>query len=62
MLMSMYPNPGEFVLDDPEALEYLRSVVSGELEVETLESRLGFSVTVSCQEGDKVTLNALTLG
>jgi len=53
MLMSMYPNPGEFVLDDPEALEYLRSVVSGELEVETLESRLGFSVTVSCQEDDK---------
>ncbi|CAG5123247.1 unnamed protein product [Candidula unifasciata] len=51
MLTSMYANPGELILDDPTALELIRAVVSGNLALEELESRLGFIIKV-CVEND----------
>ena len=57
MLQSMYPGPGEFVWDDPEAPECVRAVLEGDLDLEALETRLGFTVTLTCEddaEKDKV--------
>ncbi|XP_059141830.1 RWD domain-containing protein 2A-like [Physella acuta] len=53
MLTSMYPSPGEFVLDDPTTLEVVKAVVSGDLELEDLENRLGFMVKISVQNENK---------
>lgn len=57
MLTSMYPSSGEFVLDDPTTLEVVKAVVSGDLELEDLESRLGFMVKISVQNENKVNLS-----
>lgn len=54
MLTSMFPNAGEFVLDDTMTLDLIKSVVSGEMDIASLESRLGFTVTVSCSDDKKV--------
>ncbi|BFZ14745.1 hypothetical protein BsWGS_17784 [Bradybaena similaris] len=53
MLTSMFANPGEFTLDDPTALELVRAVVSGNLALEELESRLGFIIKVCVKCEDK---------
>ncbi|KAK6976032.1 RWD domain-containing protein 2A [Biomphalaria glabrata] len=54
MLKSMYPNPGEFDLDDPTTLELVKAVVSGELELTGLESRLGYSIKVTVESNKKI--------
>ncbi|XP_005090780.1 RWD domain-containing protein 2B [Aplysia californica] len=53
MLTSMYPNPGEFELDDPVAVELVRAVVNRNLELESLDTRIGFTIKVSCEEKNK---------
>lgn len=54
MLSSMYPNSGEFCFDDPVTLDLIKNVVSGEIGAVSIESRLGFTILVSCYEKDEV--------
>ena len=54
MLASMFPNPGEFQLDDPSAVATIQAFVDGELQREDLHSRIGFTVKVDT--GNKVTV------
>nr|KAG5688792.1 hypothetical protein BaRGS_033276 [Batillaria attramentaria] len=44
MLESMFANPGEFVLDSPEALQELRAFIDGTLSYECLDARANFYI------------------
>ncbi len=60
MLQSMYPNPGELVLDDPLALADIQEFTEGKLPYETLLCRLGFTLKLefSIPDGKKVRVGA----
>lgn len=53
MLQSMYPNRGEFVLDDPTALEQIKSVLAGDFSTECLQTRIGFTIKISVEMESK---------
>lgn len=44
MLESMFPNPGEFQLDDPSTVADFQAFVDGQLKQDDLRSRIGFIV------------------
>ncbi|KAK7471339.1 hypothetical protein BaRGS_00036014 [Batillaria attramentaria] len=50
MLESMFANPGEFILDSPEALQELRAFIDGTLSYECLDARVGFTIKISTSE------------
>ena len=53
MLSSMFPNKGEFRVDDPVAVDNVRDFLHGNIKYEFLHNRLGFSLNITPQ-GSKV--------
>ncbi|XP_067661573.1 RWD domain-containing protein 2B-like [Haliotis asinina] len=48
MLQSMFPNPGEFKMEDgPESLEEIQAFLDNKMRAEFLESRIGFIVKIT---------------
>ena len=54
MLQSMYPNPGELVFDDPSSVEQIQAVLAGDFSIESLQTRIGFTIKVSVENETKV--------
>lgn len=46
MLTSMFPDKGEFSLDDPTALQKIRSFLDGHIKYDYLHKRIGFSLHI----------------
>ncbi|KAK3100800.1 hypothetical protein FSP39_025469 [Pinctada imbricata] len=55
MLSSMFPNKGEFVIDDPAGIKNVQEFLKGSIKYEYLHSRLGFTIHVS-PEGTKLSV------
>jgi hypothetical protein len=53
MLVSMFPDKAEFSLDDPSALENVKSYLAGQIKYEYLHKRIGFSLHIH-PEGSQV--------
>ncbi len=54
MLACMFPNSGEFVMDDPLAVSDVQQFVDGDVKYDNLSSRIGFIVKLKLGEADKV--------
>ena len=54
MLSSMFPNPGEFRLDDPGCIPEIQAFVDGALAYDKLQSRIGFSIKLQTGEEQQV--------
>lgn len=50
MLESMFPDPGEFILDNRDSLQELKAFVDGTLSYECVDSRIGFTIKISTSE------------
>lgn len=58
MLTSMFPNPGEFQLDDDTVLSDMQNFVDGKIKYKYLQCRIGFVVKIDV-DGSKVFLTSL---
>lgn len=56
MLQSMFPNPGEFKMDDASTLPAINAFLENKLTYDLLNNRVGFSVHIT-PESSKVYLN-----
>ncbi len=56
MLECMFPNPGEFEMDDPAAVSEIREFIDKKLDYDLLSCRIGFTIKLNIDENDKVIL------
>jgi len=60
MIRSMFPNPGEVILDDEAAVDEIRTFLDGKIDYDSLSLRLGFTLKVE-GPNDKVIFIYLNL-
>ena len=53
-IMSMFANPGEFVLEDPMCLAEIQEFVDGSSSYDKVHSRVGFTIKVKSSDERKV--------
>ena len=50
MLTSMFPDNTEFTLDDPNGVSEIQLFIDGQIDLDNLQSRIGFVIKLTVEE------------